>query len=113
MKVTDVTAFSLCFSIAHPLLHLLPMSGYQDPPSSRKPLPHPETETSMDGAWSLCNSVMKLELLITGSSGLGDPAYREEGSPGKGVLLGALVPPAQMQGHGLCFTGRGEVMIPS
>ena len=39
--------------------------------------PHPGTETSMDGAWSLCNSVMKLELLITGSSGLGDPTGKE------------------------------------
>ena len=73
--------------------------------------PHPGTETSMDGAWSLCNSMMKLELLITGSSGLGDPAYREGGNPG--VLLGALVAPAQMQGHGFGVTGRGEMMIPS
>ena len=75
--------------------------------------PHPGTETSMDGAWSLCNSMMKLELLITGSSGLGDPAYREGGSPGKGVLLGALGAPAQMQGHGFGVTGRGEMTIPS
>ena len=113
MKVTDLTAFCLWFSIAHPLLHLLPMPGYQDPSSSRKPPPHPEIEISMDGAWSLCNSMMKLELLITGSSGLGDSAYRGGGSPGKGILLGVLVAPVQMQDHGFCFTGRGEVMIPS
>ena len=67
----------------------------------------------MDGAWNLCNSVMKLELLITGSSGLGDPAYMEGGGPGKGVLLGALIAPAHMQGHGFGVTGRREVMISS
>ena len=39
MKVTDLTAFCLWLSTPHPLLHLLPMPGYQDPPSCRKP-PH-------------------------------------------------------------------------
>ena len=39
MKVTDLTTFCLWFSTAHPILHLLPMPGYQDLPLNRKP-PH-------------------------------------------------------------------------
>ena len=36
---TDLTAFCLWFPTEHPLLYPLPIPGYQDPPSSRKP-PH-------------------------------------------------------------------------